>query len=40
MVLNGGVDRESGETPARLVWNWRKLYVIGGTAFASEGAAG
>jgi len=22
-----------------MVWNWRKLNVIGGTAFASEGAA-
>jgi len=37
MMLNEGIGCGSGETPARMVW--RKLSVIGGTAFASEGAA-
>jgi hypothetical protein len=31
MMLNEGIGCESGETPARMVWNWRKLDVIGGT---------
>lgn len=37
MMLNEGIGRGSGETPARMVW--RKLNVIGGAAFASGGAA-
>ena len=32
-------DSDSCMMLKEMVWNWRKLNVIGGTAFASEGAA-